>query len=126
MNSILSKIHKFPAMSASVLLLGGCATTAETVVSSEKSETLAASAPIFTFADIDEKQAVALDVLLGDADLVRVEEPGEFRRYDFKQCALLIVLYPEDGGLKVNHVEAVNRETSDSAPDLDACLAAGR
>ena len=84
------------------------------------------AAPVFQRADILGAAPDAVDALLGPPALTRREEPGEFRRYALKTCALIVILYPdENGDVAATHVEPSALSAGEDAPDLDACLAAG-
>ncbi|MEO0397934.1 MAG: hypothetical protein AAF224_00765 [Pseudomonadota bacterium] len=77
--------------------------------------------------DLAGRSADHLDDLLGAATLTRREGAGEFRRYDFVACAVMLVLYPDETG--VNRVEALRAGALSAdapAPDLADCLATGR
>lgn len=81
----------------------------------------------FLAEDIKEKTIADLDALLGAPDLARVEGEGEFRRYMLKECALLVILYPDENGVKrAASVEAGALMVGAEKPDLDRCLAFGR
>lgn len=67
--------------------------------------------------------AAAVDAMLGAADFVKREGKGEYRRYDFSGCALMVFLYPDDaGGLAVEHLDAAPRVAGAAKPDLETCL----
>lgn len=83
--------------------------------------------PAFRLTDISGREAADLDALLGAPDLARREGEGEFRRYSLADCALLIVLYPDEKGLKrAVSVDAGALKSGDAKPDLDLCLARGK
>lgn len=87
----------------------------------------AAAPPQFHAADIAGKTGEDLDRLLGAPALTRVEGAGEFRRYALTDCALLVVLYPDDKGEKrAASLSAGALKSGDAAPDLDLCLARGK
>ena len=66
--------------------------------------------------------AARLDGLLGAPGLVRREGAGEYRRYDLPDCALIVILYPEDGAAPtVSHLEAAAKRGA-GAVDLESCL----
>lgn len=115
-----------------LLVLGsaavGCATTAAptdgaTAAAAKKTP----SAPQFLAADLRKMSAADLDKALGSPALTRVEGTGEFRRYMLDECALMIILYPDDKGeRRVARLDAGALVSGAEAPDLDACLAAGK
>lgn len=112
---------------AAIVALAGCAAVAP------MSGTGVAAAPrpparaAFLSADLAGKDAAALDALLGAPELTRVEGEGEFRRYAFAECAVIVILYPDDQGVRrVMRIDAGALAADGSKPDLDFCLAAGR
>lgn len=67
-----------------------------------------------------------IDALLGPPALTRSEGEGEFRRYTLKQCELIIVLYPDDNGVRrAAHIDTAAQRSDAPKPDLSDCLAAG-
>jgi hypothetical protein len=83
--------------------------------------------PVFRMADIAGKEAAEIDALLGAPDLTRSEGEGEFRRYALAECALLIVLYPDERGVKrAATLDAGALKSGENKPDLDLCLARGK
>ncbi len=83
--------------------------------------------PVFLAAEIEGKAGDELDALLGAPDLVRLEGAGEFRRYMLADCALMIILYPDDKGTKrTAKIDAGALSVGDDKPDLDRCLARGK
>lgn len=83
--------------------------------------------PAYRLSDVAGKQAADLDALLGAPDLTRNEGSGEFRRYSLASCALIIILYPDESGVKrAASVNAGALKSGDEKPDLDLCLAEGR
>lgn len=112
-----------------VLLASGCATVGAPapVAPSDAAAEPAPAEPAFLAADIKGRRVAELDALLGVPDLARVEGEGEFRRYMLRECALLIILYPDEGGVKrAASVEAGALKVGGEKPDLDRCLAFGR
>lgn len=83
--------------------------------------------PVFREADIAGKEAADLDALLGAPDLTRSEGAGEFRRYRLADCALLVILYPDEKGVKrAASVDAGALRAGEGKPDVDLCLARGK
>lgn len=83
--------------------------------------------PIFRMADVAGKEGADLDALLGVPDLTRNEGAGEFRRYRLAECALLVVLYPDEKGVKrAASVDAGALIAGEEKPDVDLCLARGK
>ncbi len=83
--------------------------------------------PVFHMADIVGKEAAGLDALLGAPDLTRSEGAGEFRRYRLADCALLIILYPdEEGEKRAASVDAGALKSGEAKPDVNLCLARGK
>lgn len=77
-------------------------------------------------ADLQGKDARAIDNLLGAPALKRAEGKGEFRRYPFLACTLIVILYPDDKGqARVQQLDAAAKISGDPKPDLDQCLARG-
>lgn len=123
-------LNKIAAISGSVIL-AGCATTGGGVADSPPAAGAAKpplpSRPAFVAADLAGKDAATLDALLGAPDLTRAEGAGEFRRYDLADCALVIILYPDERGAKRSvRLDAGALDTAAEKPDLDRCLARGR
>lgn len=118
---------------AALLLAAGCATTGAPTAgsSAEKRPPGAAGAgkgePAFRLADFEGRDGAALDALLGEPALVRREGEGEFRRYMLDECALLVILYPDDNGeRRVARLDAGALVSGAARPDLERCLAAGK
>lgn len=115
-----------------LLVLGsaaaGCATTASTPAGAPAAAKKQASAkPQFLAADLEKMSAADLDKTLGSPALTRVEGNGEFRRYMLDQCALMVILYPDESGeRRVARIDAGALVSGTAAPDLNACLAAGK
>lgn len=83
--------------------------------------------PAFLIADIAGKEAADLDALLGAPDLARSEGAGEFRRYRLAECALLVILYPDEKGVKrAANIDAGALKSGEAKPDIDRCLARGK
>ena len=76
--------------------------------------------------DLQGKDIPALDDMLGAPSLTRAEGAGEFRRYAFSACTLIVILYPDDkGAARVQKLDAAARVSGEAKPDLDQCLARG-
>jgi len=74
--------------------------------------------------DILGKPPAAVDRLLGPPALTRREGPGEFRRYSLGECALLVIIYPNDRGEpRVAHLDAAAKSSSAAKPSVEECLA---
>ncbi|MFZ5617293.1 MAG: hypothetical protein ACOZAA_08235 [Pseudomonadota bacterium] len=83
--------------------------------------------PAFIAADIAGRAGPELDALLGRPDLKRVEGAGEFRRYTFAECALIVILYPDGTGVaRAGKLDAGALVSGAEKPDLDRCLAFGK
>ncbi len=121
---------KSPAF-LSLLLLGaaaaGCATAPPPAGDPVAAAKRAPSEPQFRAADFEKMSAADLDRALGAPALTRVEGTGEFRRYMLELCALMVILYPDEKGeRRVARLDAGALVSGAAAPDLDACLAAGK
>jgi len=93
-----------------------------------KPETVASvpEKPVFLQTDVLGLEANGLDALLGPAALIRREGSGEFRRYAFARCELIVILYPdESGNIAVRRLDAAAKNSGEDKPDLDRCLAGG-
>lgn len=121
----MSRIISVLALSLAAV---GCATVdngAPAPVASADEE-VAPAKPVFRLADIAGKAAGDLDALLGAPDLTRVEGAGEFRRYKLADCALIVILYPDDDGVKrARQIDAGALTSGVEKPDIDRCLARG-
>lgn len=110
---------------AAFVLAAGCATTQGEAPGAASGERLPAK-PAFRQSDIAGKDAATLDGLLGAPALVRKEGEGEFRRYAFKACSLIVILYPDEkGALAARSIDAAAKVSGQARPDLDHCLASG-
>ncbi len=109
-------------------LMAGCATTGGAPASQTGAAAPGnASSPQYALSDIEGKTAAELDQLLGAPALARSEGSGEFRRYTLTQCALLVVLFPgEDGVKRAAKVDAGALKSDEEKPELKQCLAAGK
>lgn len=100
----------------------GCATTID-----HQPERAGDAPPVYRLSQIEGKSPAELDSILGPADLSRSEGVGEFRRYRMRLCSLIVVLYPDDSGVKrATNISAGSLRSGDEKPNLDACLAAGK
>ncbi len=120
-------------MRACLMALGlaaaGCATASAPVAGAKlPSRAQRANAPpAFVAGDLDGKTAGEIDKALGIPDLTRIEGAGEFRRYALDQCALIVILYPDEKGeRRVTRLDTGALVSGEKAPGLDDCLAAGR
>jgi hypothetical protein len=115
-------------VSAGLSALAGCASVGgSSTAGGPRDATGAATTPAFLSSDIAGKAAGDLDALLGAPDLMRIEGSGEFRRYSLAECALIIILYPdEEGAKRATQIAASALKAGEPKPDLDACLAAGK
>ncbi len=106
----------------------GCATTAAPVAGAPAAAARKTPAePQFRAADLQKMSAADLDKALGAPALTRVEGAGEFRRYTLSECALMVILYPDEKGeRRVARLDAGALVSGAGAPDLDACLAVGK
>ncbi|HXI86104.1 MAG TPA: hypothetical protein VNH64_01495 [Parvularculaceae bacterium] len=120
---------KLRQWTAPLVLLGlvGCASLKAPMAAGSKNAASAASAkPQFTQADFLGHSGADLDALLGSAQLIRKEGKGEFRRYAFADCAVIIILYPDESGTAVaGYIDAAAKAAGEDKPNLDACLAKG-
>jgi len=67
--------------------------------------------------------APVLESAFGAPALTRREGEGEFRRYSFETCALLVFLYPNDAGVDaVRHLDATALSGDAPRPSVDSCL----
>jgi hypothetical protein len=77
-------------------------------------------------ADLQGKDAATVDKLLGQPALRRVEGKGDYRRYAFEDCTLIVILYPDEKGrVGVRELDAAAKISGEASPDLDQCLARG-
>lgn len=110
---------------AAMGLATGCASLAGAPARPETAARLP-ERPIFQQADVLGLEADALDRLLGPAALTRREGSGEFRRYAFERCELIVILYPDESGkAAVRRLDAAAKNSGEDKPDLDHCLAGG-
>jgi hypothetical protein len=107
--------------------LTGCASVSPGATGGAQGAARAASTPVFVASDIAGKAGADIDALLGAPDLMRIEGAGEFRRYSLADCALIIILYPDDNGTKrATQIAASALKAGEPKPDLDQCLARGK
>ena len=118
--------HRFFAGCLAFISLAACASGGDTPPPTIVSAPAAPAEPAYLRSDIDGASAAALDALFGDPGLIRKEGDGEFRRYQLAECALLVILYPDETGTpRTAHMEATALSSDREKPNLDACLAAG-
>lgn len=107
--------------------LVGCASIRPSTPEVVADEPALDAEPAMAPEDILGRSAAALDDILGAPALVRHEGPGEYRRYAYKDCALIVILYPDETGApKVAHVDAAALNSDEENPDPAACLASVR
>ena len=125
MKTVMAK-WKSVAAAIAPLALAACATTSPLAPARDEAG-IAPKPPVWLISDISGKSAAALDESLGEPDLVRVEGAGEFRRYRLAACSLIVILYPDETGVKhAQGLDASALESGDDKPDLEECLAAGK
>lgn len=118
---MMSRILPFLAVS---LLAAGCATTA---APPRPADGKAPGKPAFLASEFENATAAEIDGKLGAPALTRVEGSGEFRRYALARCALIVILYPDDKGVRrAAALHAGALVSGEAAPALDECLAAGK
>lgn len=106
-------------------LAAGCATIPGAAVTTEV-RAPKPQKPVYLQADVLGLDSAALDALLGPAKLTRREGAGEFRRYAFAGCELIVILYPDEtGSPAVRQLDAAAKNSGEEKPDLDLCLAGG-
>lgn len=124
MRRLNSKVLHVTALAA-MSLATGCATLPVVTATPGKAAQKPEKA-VFLQTDVMGLEAGALDGLLGPASLTRREGAGEFRRYAFARCELIVILYPDETGApSVRQLEAAAKNTGEEKPDLDNCLAGG-
>jgi hypothetical protein len=80
----------------------------------------------FKPSDIENKTAAELDALFGAPALTRIEGTGEFRRYAFSACSLIVILYPDDKGVRrTAHINTAALVENAVNPTVEDCLARG-
>ncbi len=122
------KMKMRPGLIALGLAAAGCATTPIPGSTSASTPASRANAPpAFLAGDLNGRTVAEIDKALGTPDLTRIEGAGEFRRYALAQCALLVILYPDEKGeRRVTRLDVGALVSGDKAPGLDDCLAAGK
>ena len=124
---MMTRLRLF-VLSASMAILAGCASTGADVKPAANAPSLPAAPanPMFVQSDLMGRDAKALDDLLGAPALVRREGEGEFRRYGLADCALIVILYPDEAGKRAaSHLDSAATRSGEETPDLDKCLARG-
>ena len=121
------KFHPIAPCLVACLLVSACATTEEALTPvAAPAPPVEPAAPVYVVSDIMGESADAVDVLLGAPALTRKEGTGEYRRYSLTECALIVILYPDDtGAARAAHIEATALTSGREKPSVDACLAAG-
>lgn len=113
-------------MAMLLVAAGACATTGKPDAKAPQAEKPLAGKAYLRQEDLAGKEARVIDERLGVPALKRAEGKGEFRRYAFLSCSLIVILYPDDKGkVRVQHLDAAARVSGDPKPDLDQCLARG-
>lgn len=123
------KLKMRPCLIALGLAAAGCATTPAPVAGAKAPSRAerANAPPAFLAVDLNGRTVAEIDKALGAPDLTRIEGAGEFRRYALAQCALLVILYPDEKGeRRVTRLDVGALVSGDKAPGLDDCLAAGK
>lgn len=106
--------------------LGACATAPAGTRSPTPTADKYSGKPLFVRKDFFGRDAAALDAALGAPALSRREGEGEFRRYAFAECALIVILYPDEKGtMTAQALDAAAKTSTEEKPDLDECLARG-
>lgn len=124
----MMKRSRLLVLPAAMAILAGCASTGAGVKPAASAPVLPAAPakPMFLQADIMGRDAKALDDLLGAPALIRREGEGEFRRYALADCALIVILYPDETGKSAAaHLDSAAMRSGEPKPDLDQCLARG-
>ncbi|MEM8772295.1 MAG: hypothetical protein AAGD92_11650 [Pseudomonadota bacterium] len=116
-----------PLFALSAILLTACAANPAAPVADEVVITPEPPpAPVYVLDDVLGATPAAIDEMLGPPALARKEGQGEFRRYGLRECALIVILYPDETGFnRAAHVEATALTSGQEKPDLEACLAEG-
>jgi len=111
---------------AVISLSAACSTIAPSGAGSTANKAVTTN-PVYVAADIAGKTSPEIDKALGAPDLVRIEGAGEFRRYALADCALIVLLYPDNAGVKrARHLDVGALKSGEEKPDLDRCLAHGK
>ena len=107
------------------LLLGACATNT-VPVSPAAPIVEAPAAPVFSQADFMGGTSSEVESLVGEANLVRQEGVGDYRRYGLKECVLIVIFAPDENDVsRVAHIDAAALKSGEEKPDLDECLGGG-
>ncbi|MEE2690330.1 MAG: hypothetical protein VX640_02205 [Pseudomonadota bacterium] len=123
----MTRHFRLSILSVAAAAVTGCASTGG---AGEGATAPAASAaklkPAFVKSELMGRDARALDELLGAPALVRREGEGEFRRYALADCALIVILYPNENGARAAaYLDSAATRSNEPKPNLDACLARG-
>lgn len=124
----MKRLRQRSAGFAAFAALAGCATAGpgERAQETAAAAPVAAAKPAFVRADIVGRGSAELDRLLGPAALIRREGQGEFRRYGLADCALIVILAPDEAGeQRAVHLDAAAKISGETPPDIECCLAAG-
>lgn len=124
----MMKRSQLLVLPVALAVLAGCASTGADVKPEASAPSLPAAPakPVFLQTDLMGRDAKALDDLLGAPALIRREGEGEFRRYALADCALIIILYPDETGKSAAaHLDSAATRSGEAKPDLDQCLARG-
>lgn len=113
-------------IAAAVLLAAGCATAPAVAPSGAAASAARPASAAFRMADIENRTGAELDARLGQPALVRIEGGGEFRRYAFAECSLMIILYPDETGVRrMRRADAAALVAGNDNPGVEECLASG-
>ena len=111
---------------AAVLLAAGCAAAPAGRPIAAGATSARPGAAAFRIADIENLTGNELDARLGMPALTRIEGGGEFRRYTFARCSLMIILYPDDKGVRrMRRADAAALVAGEANPSVEECLASG-
>lgn len=109
------------------LILAGCASVNPWAGKADTETETTAAEPAIKPEDILGKPAAAIDELLGEPALTRREGPGEYRRYAYDGCALIVIFYPDASGeATASLLDAAAARSGEDKPDLETCLASVR
>ncbi len=109
---------------ACLALAGGCASLP--LRDARPADLIEPPASTHLVEDILGATSAEIDGLLGVPALTRREGDGEFRRYTLSQCELIVVLYPNDQGVRrAAHIDTAAKHSGLEKPVLSDCLAAG-
>jgi hypothetical protein len=114
------------AVPFALLLAAGCASSPVVTAGPVGAAQKAPRAAAFKVSDVEKKSAAELDALFGAPALTRKEGAGEFRRYAFSACSLIVILYPDDRGVaRASHISTAALVENTANPTVEDCLAAG-